>query len=277
MAAEGALAPQRAARREPGERNAIVVARGVTRTYASGTRALDPVSLTIREGEFLTLLGPSGCGKTTLLNLVAGLDAPTEGTIEWWGAPVPPATGDAHRIGCVFQSPTLMPWARVRANVRLPLDLAGAPRAQSDAAVDAALARVGLDGFAGAFPRELSGGMRMRASIARALVTGPSLVLLDEPFGALDEFSRHRMDDELAAWWRDASLTIAFVTHSIAEAVYLSTRIVVMAARPGRVIADVPVDAPWPRGNAFRASPAFAAQCVALSELVARASEGGHG
>jgi NitT/TauT family transport system ATP-binding protein len=255
----------------------IVVAHGVARTYASGTRALDPVSLAIGEREFVTLLGPSGCGKTTLLHLVAGLDAPSEGSIEWWGAPAPPVAGDPHRIGYVFQSPTLMPWARVRANVRLPLDLAGTPRAAADAAVDAALARVGLDGFADAYPRELSGGMRMRASIARALVTGPSLVLLDEPFGALDEFSRHRMDDELAAWWHDAGLTIAFVTHSIAEAVYLSTRILVMAARPGRVIADVAIDAPYPRGNAFRASPGFAAQCVALSELVTRASGGGDG
>ena len=251
----------------------IVAAHGVTRTYASGTRALSPVSLAIGEGEFVTLLGPSGCGKTTLLHLIAGLDEPSEGTLAWWGAATPPLDDAARRIGYVFQAPTLMPWARVRANVRLPLDLAGAPRTGADAAVDAALARVGLAGFADAYPRELSGGMRMRASIARALVTGPSLVLLDEPFGALDEFSRHHMDDELAAWWRDAALTIAFVTHSIAEAVYLSTRILVMAARPGRIIADVAVDAPFPRGNAFRASPAFAAQCVALSELVARASE----
>ncbi len=249
-----------------------VVARDVTRIYASGTRALAPVSLAISDGEFVTLLGPSGCGKTTLLHLLAGLDTPTTGSLAWWGAPAPPREDDAHRIGYVFQAPTLMPWARVRANVRLPLDLAHASRGGADAAVDAALARVGLDGFADAWPRELSGGMRMRASIARALVTRPDLVLLDEPFGALDEFSRHHMDDELCAWWRDAGLTIAFVTHSIAEAVYLSTRILVMAARPGRIIADVAIDAPFPRGNAFRASLAFAQQCVMLSELVARAS-----
>ncbi|MEP7064021.1 MAG: ABC transporter ATP-binding protein [Betaproteobacteria bacterium] len=251
----------------------IVVARDVAKTYASGTHALAPVSLAIRPGEFVTLLGPSGCGKTTLLHLIAGLDAPTQGTLRWWGEGAPPHAGDAQRIGYVFQSPTLLPWARVRANVRLPLALANVERARADAAVDAALARVGLDAFARAFPRELSGGMRMRVSIARALVTRPHLLLLDEPFGALDEFSRHRLDDELAAWWRSEALTVVFVTHSIAEAVYLSTRILVMAARPGRIIADVPVGARYPRGNAFRASLAFAEQCVALSDLVAQASQ----
>jgi len=251
----------------------IVVARDVAKTYVSGTEALAPVSLAIRPAEFVTLLGPSGCGKTTLLHLMAGLDMPTRGSLRWWGEGAPPRSGDAQRIGYVFQAPTLMPWARVRANVRLPLDLAHVSRAPANAAVDAALARVGLQAFARAYPRELSGGMRMRVSIARALVTEPSLLLLDEPFGALDEFSRHRLDDELAAWWHAAKLTVVFVTHSIAEAVYLSTRILVMAARPGRVIADVAVDAPYPRGNGFRASLAFAQQCVALSDLVAQASQ----
>ncbi len=257
---------------ETPQRTPIVVAREVAKTYASGTEALAPVSLAIRPAEFVTLLGPSGCGKTTLLHLVAGLDLPTHGTLRWWGEGAPPRGNDAPRIGYVFQAPTLMPWARVRTNVRLPLDLEGVPRARADAAVDGALARVGLAAFAGAFPRELSGGMRMRASIARALVTQPTLLLLDEPFGALDEFSRHRLDDELATWWREQQLTVAFVTHSIAEAVYLSTRILVMAARPGRIIAEVAIDAPFPRGNAFRASVEFARQCVALSELVAQAS-----
>ncbi|MEO6747959.1 MAG: ABC transporter ATP-binding protein [Casimicrobiaceae bacterium] len=251
----------------------IVVARDVAKTYVSGTEALAPVSLAIRPAEFVTLLGPSGCGKTTLLHLMAGLDMPTRGSLRWWGEGAPPRSGDAQRIGYVFQAPTLMPWARVRANVRLPLDLAHVARVRANTAVDAALARVGLLAFARAYPRELSGGMRMRVSIARALVTEPSLLLLDEPFGALDEFSRHRLDDELAAWWHAAKLTVVFVTHSIAEAVYLSTRILVMAARPGRVIADVAVDAPYPRGNAFRASLAFAQQCVALSDLVAEASQ----
>jgi len=251
----------------------IIVARDVAKTFVSGTEALAPVSLAIRPAEFVTLLGPSGCGKTTLLHLMAGLDMPTRGSLRWWGEGAPPRSSDAQRIGYVFQAPTLMPWARVRANVRLPLDLAHVPRARADTAVDAALARVGLLAFARAYPRELSGGMRMRVSIARALVTEPRLLLLDEPFGALDEFSRHRLDDELAAWWHAAKLTVVFVTHSIAEAVYLSTRILVMAARPGRVIADVAIDAPYPRGNAFRASLAFAQQCVALSDLVAQASQ----
>jgi len=251
----------------------IVVARDVAKTYASGTEALAPVSLTIGQGEFVTLLGPSGCGKTTLLHLIAGLDAPTRGSLRWWGEGAPPHGDDRQRIGYVFQAPTLLPWARVRANVRLPLDLAHVARDKADAAVDSALAKVGLGAFARAFPRELSGGMRMRVSIARARVMRPSLLLLDEPFGALDEFSRHHLDDELTAWWRAEPLTVAFVTHSIAEAVYLSTRILVMAARPGRIIADVPIAAPFPRGNAFRASLAFAQQCVALSELVAQASQ----
>ena len=250
----------------------IVVARDIEKTYLSGTHALAPVSLSVDAGEFVTLLGPSGCGKSTLLHLIAGLDSPTRGSLRWWGDGAPPQAGAAQRIGYVFQSPALLPWARVRANVRLPLDLAHVARADAEAAVDDALDRVGLADFAQAFPRELSGGMRMRASIARALVTRPALLLLDEPFGALDALTRHRLDDELAAWWRAGQLTVVFVTHSIAEAVYLSTRIVVMAARPGRIIVDLPVDAPFPRGNAFRASLAFAEQCVALSDLVAQAS-----
>ena len=167
----------------------------------------------------------------------------------------------------MFQAPTLMPWARVDANVRLPLDLAGVPRARADAEVGAALARVGLGDFARHFPRELSGGMQMRASIARALVTAPDLLLMDEPFGALDEFTRQRLDGELLALWAGRGLTVVFVTHSIAEAVFLSTRVVVMGARPGRVLAEVAIDEPYPRDDAFRHSPAFAAHCAAPVRL----------
>jgi NitT/TauT family transport system ATP-binding protein len=171
----------------------------------------------------------------------------------------------------VFQAPTLMPWARVDANVRLPLDLAHAPRATADRDVAAALDLVGLADFARHFPRELSGGMQMRASIARALVTAPDLLLMDEPFGALDEFTRQRLDGELSALWAARVLTVVFVTHSIYEAVFLSTRIAVMAARPGKVVAELAIDEPFPRGDAFRVSTTFAAHCQRLSALVAAA------
>jgi NitT/TauT family transport system ATP-binding protein len=249
----------------------VVTIRGVDKTFANGTHALAPIDLDIRRGEFVTLLGPSGCGKSTLLNLIAGLLAPSAGSIAWWGGPFA-ATGAAGRtLAFVFQSPTLMPWARVDANVRLPLDLAREDRAAADRAVADALALVGLTHFARHYPRELSGGMQMRVSIARALVTAPDFLLMDEPFGALDEFTRERLDDELSALWRLRGLTIAFVTHSIAEAVFLSTRVAVMAARPGRVIAEVAVDAPFPRDDEFRVSIAAANHARELSRFVADA------
>ena len=219
----------------------------------------------------MTLLGPSGCGKTTLLNLVAGLLAPDAGTIAWWGDGFDSTGGPGRRLAMVFQSPTLMPWARVDANVRLPLTLADSARTDADRAVGSALSLVGLSGFARHFPRELSGGMQMRASIARALVTEPDLLLMDEPFGALDEFTRQRLDDELLALWSAHGLTVVFVTHSIAEAVFLSTRVAVMAAHPGRVIADIAIDEPYPRGDGFRLSTSFAAHALRLSQLVAHA------
>jgi NitT/TauT family transport system ATP-binding protein len=250
----------------------VVAVHGVAKTYRDGTRALAPVDLSIAPGEFVTLLGPSGCGKTTLLRIVAGLLAPTQGRIAWWGEPGPPESDGQRRLAMVFQSPTLMPWARVAANARLPLDLARMPRADAERAARAALSGVGLAGFEQKFPRELSGGMQMRVSIARALATDPSLLLMDEPFGALDEFTRHRLDAELAALWQARGLTALFVTHSLQEAVFLSTRVVVMAARPGRVIADVAVPQPHPRTDEFRGSTAFAALCARLSTLVAEAS-----
>ena len=222
----------------------------------------------------MTLLGPSGCGKTTLLNLVAGLIAPSGGTLDWWGGDFAATGAPGRRLGFVFQSPTLMPWARVEANVRLPLDLAGADRASAARGALAALAQVGLEEFSQHYPRELSGGMQMRVSIARALATAPDLLLMDEPFGALDEFSRQRLDGELAALWARRGLTVVFVTHSIYEAVFLSTRVAVMGPRPGRVIADVPIDEPFPRGDAFRVSTAFARHCQHLSTLVAEAGAG---
>jgi NitT/TauT family transport system ATP-binding protein len=222
----------------------------------------------------VTLLGPSGCGKTTLLNLMAGLIEPSAGTLRWWGDGFAATGVSGRRLAMVFQAPTLMPWARIDTNVRLPLDLAGAPRVDAEREVQAALSLVGLADAAAQLPRELSGGMQMRASIARALVTSPDLLLMDEPFGALDEFTRQRLDAELLALWSARRLTVVFVTHSIVEAVFLSTRVVVMAARPGRVVAGVPIDEPHPRTDAFRLTPAFAQHCERLSQLVAGAAMG---
>ena len=247
--------------------------RGVEKSFGGDSPVLAPVDLDIGEGEFVTLLGPSGCGKTTLLNVFAGLCAPTRGSIRWWGS-VRPGHEAGRRLGYVFQAPTLMPWARVDANVRLPLDLAAVDPAQAATAVAGALEQVRLGGFARRYPRELSGGMQMRVSIARALVTAPSLLLMDEPFGALDEFSRERLDGELATLAHERRLTVAFVTHSIAEAVYLSTRIVVMGARPGRVLDEVAVDAPFPRTDDWRTAPAFARIARRISARVRAAGEG---
>jgi NitT/TauT family transport system ATP-binding protein len=243
------------------------------KTYPNGTQALLPVDLAVQPGEFVTLLGPSGCGKSTLLHLVAGLLAPSGGQVRRWGEPVQGGGGGAaQRLSFVFQEPTLMPWARVQANVRLPLDLAGVPRAQADARVREVLALVGLDRFAGHLPRELSGGMRMRVSIARGLVTQPALLLMDEPFGALDEITRHKLDDELLDLWQRQRLTVLFVTHSLYEAVYLSTRVVVMAARPGRIVDQVAIQEPHPRGPQFRVSTAFSAYAQRLQDSLLRAS-----
>jgi NitT/TauT family transport system ATP-binding protein len=252
----------------------VVTITGAEKVYPNGTRALAPVDLAIRRGEFLTLLGPSGCGKTTLLNLIAGLIAPSSGTLDWWGGDFAATGAPGRQLGFVFQSPTLMPWARIEANVRLPLDLTGVDRASATRDALAALAQVGLEEFAQHYPRELSGGMQMRVSIARALATAPDLLLMDEPFGALDEFTRQRLDGELAALWAERGLTVVFVTHSIYEAVFLSTRVAVMGPRPGRVIAEVPIDEPFPRGDAFRVSTAFTHHCRQLSTLVADAGAG---
>ena len=245
------------------------------KTYPNGTRALLPVDLNIQQGEFVTLLGPSGCGKSTLLNMVAGLLAPSGGSISISGksplANAKPRAND-HRLSFVFQEATLMPWARVASNVRLPLDLQSVTRAEADRRVGEALKLVGLDRFAEAYPRELSGGMQMRASIARSLVTDPSLLLMDEPFGALDEITRNRLDDELLALWRTKNLTVIFVTHSIHEAVYLSSRVIVMAARPGRVVDEVMISPTIERDEAFRVSTEFAAYAKQLQDCLLRAS-----
>ena len=253
----------------------VVELRGVAKTYPNGTRAVDPLDLAIGAGEFVTVLGPSGCGKSTLLRMIAGLVPPSAGRIRWWGEGFAAVGTPGRRLAMVFQEATLMPWSRVHRNVRLPLDLARSGRADADRAVAAALALVGLAQFAHHYPRELSGGMQMRVSIARALVTGPDLLLMDEPFGALDEITRAKLDGELGELWRRQSLTVAFVTHSIYEAVFLSTRVLVMSARPGRIVREVAIDEPAPRTDAFRVSQRFAAYCRTLSGVLAEASAAG--
>jgi NitT/TauT family transport system ATP-binding protein len=242
------------------------------KTYPNGTRALMPVNLTVREGEFITLLGPSGCGKSTLLKMVAGLLGPSDGRLLLWRKPVAQIESTGHRLSFVFQEATLMPWARVQANVRLPLDLAKVPRAEADARVAESLQLVGLDKFSAHLPRELSGGMQMRVAIARGLVTKPTLLLMDEPFGALDEITRNKLDSDLLELWGAKKLTVIFVTHSIYEAVYLSNRVVVMAARPGRIVDEVMIDEPYPRGPDFRVSTAFTQYAKKLQDSLLRAS-----
>ena len=242
------------------------------KTYPNGTVALQPVELTVQEGEFVTLLGPSGCGKSTLLKMIAGLLEPTDGRLLLWRKPVAALEESQRKLAFVFQSPTLMPWASVATNVRLPLDLAGVPRAEAETRVMDALALVGLAKFASALPRNLSGGMQMRVSIARSLVVQPNLLLMDEPFGALDEITRHKLDADLLALWREKKLTVIFVTHSIHEAVFLSTRVVMMAARPGRITEEVLIDEPYPRSHDFMVTPNFAAYAKRLQDSLLRAS-----
>src|SRR5580692_9206789 len=229
--------------------------RGVTKVYDSGVIALGPIDLEVRRGEFVSLLGPSGCGKSTALRLIAGLNAPSSGTVRV-ARPAVRADG-AHPVGFVFQEPTLMPWTSVRENVRLPLKLAHVPFAKSQARVDEALAQVGLSEFADSYPRELSGGMKMRVSLARALVTDPDILLMDEPFAALDEITRFRLNNDLLALWRNLRKTVIFVTHSVFESVYLSQRVIVMTERPGRIGAEIKVEAAEPRGEEFRTSAAY--------------------
>jgi len=243
----------------------------VRREFPGGRLALADVSLAIAPGEFVSLLGASGCGKSTVLRLLSGLDAPTAGTIARAlpGDDIP---------GYVFQDAALMPWASVRRNVELPLMLRGERAAAMRGRVDAALRAVGLADSADAVPRELSGGMRMRVSLARALVTQPRLWLLDEPFGALDEITRFALNQTLLALCKPrdggAPATAVFVTHSVYEAVFLSERVLVMA-RPGRVTEEVAIDVPYPRDASLRATPQFAALCARVSDALQRASVAG--
>jgi NitT/TauT family transport system ATP-binding protein len=267
------LAPARNPETGPARppRGPLVSIRGVSKRFSNGTLAIRGVNLDLAAGEFVSLLGPSGCGKSTLLRIIAGLGEPSAGTVTW------PTFQDAKDgrqhpdLGFVFQDPTLMPWANALHNVMLPLTLAHVPRREAVERSADMLDLVGLKGFEESYPRELSGGMKMRVSIARALVTRPKILLMDEPFAALDEITRHRLNDDLLALWWKHRFTAVFVTHSVFESVYLSQRIVVMAARPGRIMADLASAAPYPRDSLFRTSAEYAHLCRVASETLKNA------
>ena len=244
----------------------LLVLRDVGKTFSNGVVALRNVDLTIGEGDFVSLLGPSGCGKSTALRIIAGLSTPTTGLLDWRGG----GQGRSD-IGFVFQEPTLLPWASVFDNVWLPLRLRGISREKATPAIREMIDRVHLTGFESAMPRELSGGMKMRVSIARGLVTKPRLLLMDEPFAALDEITRFKLNNDLLDLWQDERFTVVFVTHSVFESVFLSNRIVVMAARPGRVFREISVDAAYPRDEVFRTSPDYAALCRETSGVLGEA------
>jgi NitT/TauT family transport system ATP-binding protein len=246
--------------------------RSVVKTYDNGVAALGPIDLEVRRGEFVSLLGPSGCGKSTALRLIAGLGAPTSGTVHV-ARPAVTANG-GHPVGFVFQEPTLMPWTTVRENVRLPLKLAHVSFSAAKIRVDEALAQVGLSEFADSYPRELSGGMKMRVSLARALVTDPDILLMDEPFAALDEITRFRLNNDLLALWRSLRKTVIFVTHSVFESVYLSQRVLVMTSRPGRIATEIGIETAEPRGEEFRTSADYAGYCRKVSDALAPAYSG---
>jgi NitT/TauT family transport system ATP-binding protein len=249
--------------------------RAVTKVYDNGVIALGPLDLDVAKGEFVSLLGPSGCGKSTALRLIAGLSAPSAGTVNVSHRAT--RADGRHPIGFVFQEPTLMPWASVRENVRLPLKLSHTKAADADSRIAKALAQVGLAEFADAYPRELSGGMKMRVSLARALVTDPDILLLDEPFAALDEITRFRLNNDLLDLWRKLHKTVIFVTHSVFESVYLSQRVTVMTARPGRLASVFRIATVEPRGEAFRTSAEYAAYCREVSGALAPSYSGQRG
>ena len=251
----------------------LVSLRNVSKRFANGTLALQGMLLDCGEHDFISFLGPSGCGKSTALRLIAGLTRISAGEMRW--APAGGAHAKTDRdLGFVFQEPTLMPWAKVFDNVWLPLKLSGVSRDAAAPVIRESLERVGLSRFADVYPRELSGGMKMRVSIARALVTRPRLLLMDVPFAALDEMTRIKLNNDLLAIWREHRFSVIFVTHSVYESVYLSNRIVVMAPRPGRVIDEIRVDEPYPRGDEFRTSSRYNSLCTAVSQSLHGALNG---
>jgi NitT/TauT family transport system ATP-binding protein len=251
----------------------LVRLENVDKVYAGGTVALRKFCLEVAHNEFVSLLGPSGCGKSTALRIIAGLGDHSGGTIDWPTA-VHDVRGEPEReIGFVFQDPHLMPWATIFENVRLPLTLKDVPKKVATDKVNAVLDMVGLKGFADSYPRQLSGGMKMRASIARALVTEPKLLLMDEPFAALDEITRNRLSIDLLEIWQRSRCTVMFVTHSVYESVFMSTRIAVMAPRPGRIVDMLTIDAGHPRSAEFRQSPIYAEHCSRVSAMLLNAMQ----
>lgn len=230
---------------------------GVERVFDTDVRALSPISMEIARGQFLALLGPSGCGKSTLLRIIAGLDRPSAGVVQ---------IANDQRVAFVFQEPNLLPWRTLLSNVALPLELHGIARAERLERARRAIAQVGLADAESRYPQQLSGGMKMRASLARALVTDPQMLLLDEPFAALDEITRQSLDDQLRSIWRTRGMTVIFVTHSIDEATYLGERAVMLSRRPGRVVLDHAIDLPAERDASLRVTQPFALQARLLFE-----------
>jgi len=247
-----------------------VEAHQIDLTYSGGLQALRDVSLRVAQGEFVSIVGPSGCGKSTLLRLVAGLLRSSSGQITVSGRPPADARRVSQTAAYVFQDATLLPWRSVVENVRLPLELRGQARGQRRQLVERGLELIGLTAFADRLPNQLSGGMRMRVSLARALVTSPELLLLDEPFGALDDISRTRLQEELHALWLAHRWTGLLVTHNINEAVFLSQRVLVMSPRPGTIAADIQIDFPERRTRELRSRPEFAAACGAVAATLWR-------
>lgn len=270
IAEQGSSETQLQPTADPKTSRALVEMKNVTKVFSNGTVALSDMTMTVMPGEFISLLGPSGCGKSTALRIIAGLGGISEGIINWPSFRINSRGLPDGDISFVFQEPTLMPWQTVFGNVYLPMRLKGISRKAASERIMSALESVGLADFHAAYPRELSGGMKMRVSIARALVTEPKLLLMDEPFAALDEITRQKLNDDVLALWKSTGITVVFVTHSVFESAYLANRIVVMKARPGRVDSDFPLHTSLERDSHYRTSEEYRQAC---SEVSARLSE----
>lgn len=274
IAEQGSTDAGAPAARSPRSSRPLVAMDTVSKVFSNGTVALSGMSMTVRPGEFISLLGPSGCGKSTALRIIAGLGGISDGAIDWPSFRINARGLPDGDIGFVFQEPTLMPWQTVFGNVYLPLRLKGMSKKAAAGRIEAALESVGLKDFQKAYPRELSGGMKMRVSIARALVTEPKLLLMDEPFAALDEITRQKLNDDVLDLWKTTGITVIFVTHSVYESAYLANRIVVMKARPGRVHADFPLHTSLERDAEYRVSEEYRQACAEVSGMLSEAMGG---